>query len=46
MDIAPPGGFDHPSWLTAVFTAVAYGVLLIGLFVALFVVPYLAFRAL
>jgi len=46
MDLGLPGGTAHPAWLTGVVTAVAYGVLLTGLFVALFVVPYLAFRAL
>jgi len=46
MELPLPGGFDHPSWLTGVATAVAYGVLLTAIFLALFVVPYVAFRAL
>ncbi len=40
------GGFDHPAWLTAVATGVSYGIVLLGLFVALFVLPYLLFLAL
>jgi hypothetical protein len=46
MSIDLPGEFDHPAWTTAVGTAVAYGVILAGMFVLLFVVPFLAFRAL
>ena len=45
MDLGLAGEDETPAWLTAVVTAVAYGVLLTGLFLALFVVPYLAFRA-
>lgn len=44
MDL--PADVDHPAWLTAVATAVAYGVLLVAMFLVLFVVPYLLFRAL
>lgn len=36
--------FDHPSWLTAVGTFVAYGAILLVMFLVLFVVPYLIFR--
>lgn len=46
MAIDVPGGFDHPSWVTAVATAVGYGVLLVVVLVLLFVVPTLAFVAL
>ena len=38
--------FDHPAWLTAFGTAVAYAVLLGTAFVVLFVLPYLAFATL
>lgn len=41
-----PGGNDHPSWVTAVGTLVSYGLILVAMFVALFVVPYLLFTAL
>ncbi|WP_185715505.1 hypothetical protein [Halocatena pleomorpha] len=36
-------GFNHPSWLTAVGTLAGYGLVLLVLFVALFVLPYLLF---
>lgn len=38
-------GFDHQSWLTAFGTLVGYGAILLVLFVALFVVPYVVFAA-
>jgi hypothetical protein len=41
-----PEPFDHPAWLTGVGTLVAYGLILVVLFVALFVVPYLLFTLL
>ena len=41
-----PEPFDHPAWLTGVGTLVAYGLILMVLFVALFVVPYLLFTLL
>lgn len=43
MALALPGGADHPSWLTAVGTLVSYGLVLVGLFVLLFLVPYALF---
>ncbi|MEF8852073.1 MAG: hypothetical protein V5A28_06615 [Haloarculaceae archaeon] len=33
--------FDHPAWLTAAGTLVSYGLILVFMFFALFVVPYL-----
>lgn len=36
--------FRHPSWVTAVATAVAYGLVLAALTFVAFVVPYLIFR--
>lgn len=45
MPVDLPGGYDHPSWLTAVSTVVAYGAILAMMFVLLFVVPTLVFRA-
>jgi hypothetical protein len=38
--------YDHPSWLTAVGTGLAYAVVLGVMFALLFVVPYLIFRVL
>lgn len=38
--------YDHPSWLTAAATFVSYGLVLLGMFVLLFLVPYGIFRAL
>lgn len=35
--------YEHPSWLTAVATALSYGLILVAMTVALFVVPYLVF---
>lgn len=46
MNVSLPGGNDHPSWRTAVGTLVAYGAILVVMFLALFVVPYLLFVAL
>ncbi|EMA38885.1 hypothetical protein [Halococcus hamelinensis] len=46
MSASLPGRFDHPSWLTAVGTLVAYGIILLLLTVVLFVVPYLVFLVL
>ncbi|QSG03186.1 Uncharacterized protein AArcS_1985 [Natranaeroarchaeum sulfidigenes] len=34
--------FDHPAWITAVSTLIAWGIILAVVFVALFAVPYLA----
>ncbi|MDY6780806.1 MAG: hypothetical protein SV760_09795 [Halobacteria archaeon] len=34
----------HPSWLTALGTAVSYTLLLVGMFVLLFVIPFLVFE--
>jgi len=41
-----PARFDHPAWTAAVATAASYGLGLLGLFVALFLVPFAAFLAL
>lgn len=40
------GEYDHPAWLTAAGTAVAYGVVLLVMFAALFLVPYAIFTLL
>ena len=45
MSVSLPEPFDHPSWLTAVWTFVSYGVVLFVLFLVLFVVPYLVVLA-
>jgi hypothetical protein len=41
-----PEQFDHPAWLTGIGTLLGYGIILVALFVALFVVPYLIFTLL
>ena len=46
MSTSLPGRFDHPSWLTAVGTLVAYGLILVLLTVVLFAIPYLIFLVL
>lgn len=46
MNFELPGGNDHPSWLTAIATAIGYGAIFTFILLALFVVPYLAFTAL
>ncbi|MDY6764623.1 MAG: hypothetical protein SV377_02900 [Halobacteria archaeon] len=38
-----PIDYENPSWKAAFSTIVSYGVLLLILFVALFVIPYLIF---
>ncbi|WP_275264664.1 hypothetical protein [Halobellus captivus] len=38
-----PVRFDHPAWTAGVATALSYGLGLLGLFVLLFVVPFLLF---
>jgi len=39
-------GFDHPAWLTALGTGVGYGLILVGMTLLLFGLPYLLFTAL
>jgi hypothetical protein len=38
--------YEHPTWLTAVATALSYGLILVAMTVALFGIPYLVFLAL
>lgn len=40
------GEFEHPSWLTAAGTGIGYGLILVVLTLALFIVPWLVFSAL
>lgn len=40
---SPLGSFDHPAWFTAVATGLAYGLILLALFVLVFVVPAVVF---
>jgi len=42
----PPARFDHPAWTALGASLVSYGLGLLGLFVLLFVVPFLLFLAL
>lgn len=35
--------FDHPAWTAGAATVVSYGLALLGLFVLLFVIPFLLF---
>jgi hypothetical protein len=42
----PLAEYTGPSWLTALSTAVAYGAILLVMFLVLFVVPFLVFTAL
>lgn len=44
MDV--PARVDHPAWAAGVVTAASYGLGLFGLFLVLFVVPFLVFSAL
>jgi len=46
MDVDIPGGTDHPAWLTVAGVGLGYGAVLAVIFVALFLVPYLALGAL
>lgn len=47
MDVAElKERFDHPTWFTAVGTAVAYSLILVAMTALLFGVPYLLFRLL
>lgn len=38
-----PYDLDHPSFLTGITTALAYGLLLFGIFLLFFVLPWLVF---
>jgi hypothetical protein len=38
-------GFDHEAWRTLASAGVGYGVVLLAMFAALFVLPYLLFVA-
>ncbi|MFC5970314.1 hypothetical protein ACFPYI_03130 [Halomarina salina] len=38
--------YEHPTWLTAVATALSYGLILAAMTVVLFVVPYIVFMQL
>jgi len=39
-------GFDHDAWRTLAGAGAGYGVVLLAMFLALFVVPFLVFLAL
>ena len=41
-----PARFDHPAWTALAVSLASYGLGLLGLFVLLFVVPFVAFAAL
>lgn len=46
MNAKLSGALDHPTWLTAISTFVGYGVILVLMTIALFLIPYLIFVAL
>ena len=47
MDVADiRAEYDHPAWVTAVGTFIAYGVILVGMALLLFAVPWLIFSLL
>ena len=47
MDLPEPlARYTDPAWVTAVGTVVGYGAILVVMFLLLFVVPFLIFRAL
>jgi hypothetical protein len=49
VDTEAPGGLgrvDHDAWRTLVSAGVGYGIVLVAMFVALFVVPFLVFLVL
>ncbi|MFB6092717.1 MAG: hypothetical protein ABEK02_06880 [Haloquadratum sp.] len=35
--------FDHPAWTAGLATVVSYGLVLVGLFVLLFAIPFVFF---
>ncbi|WP_436923930.1 hypothetical protein [Halosimplex amylolyticum] len=37
--------FDHPAWITAVGTLASYGLILLVMFLALFVVPFFVYTS-
>mgnify|MGYP000147407417 CR=1 FL=1 len=41
-----PARFDHPAWTAGIATVLSYGLGLLGMFVLLFVIPFLLFLAL
>ncbi|WP_311172927.1 hypothetical protein [Halobellus ordinarius] len=41
-----PAQLDHPAWTTSIATLLSYGLGLLGMFVLLFVLPFLLFLAL
>ena len=44
MDVADiRAEYDHPAWVTAVGTFIAYGIILVGMALLLFAVPWLIF---
>jgi hypothetical protein len=45
-DLPRPEDFKHASWYTLIATAVSYGLVLAGIFVLLFLVPFLLFTLL
>jgi hypothetical protein len=44
MTLPLPDSFDHDAWQTAFGTLLGYGLILLVLFLALFVVPFLLFE--
>ena len=47
MDVADiKAEYDHPAWVTAVGTFIAYGIILLGMSLLLFAIPWLVFSLL
>jgi hypothetical protein len=45
-DSPSDSGVDHPAWRTLASAGVGYGLVLLAMFVALFVLPFLVFLVL
>jgi hypothetical protein len=46
MTVPLPESLDHDAWETAVGTVLAYGLILLVMFVVLFVLPFVIFEGL
>jgi hypothetical protein len=46
MTVPLPDSFDHDAWQTAIGTVLAYGLILVAMFLLLFVFPFVVFESL